>query len=120
METKNISLSSLIPHEDIVEDRVCEIMRLFGSGWFEPIIVESSHNIVLDGHHRIEAARRLGWDAILCNVVDYDSEVNLKFWNDNISCAKCDIIRRALRGTKFPPKTTRHILCEDCTNRQLV
>ena len=114
MQIKELQLKELVPHEEINEDRVSEVMYSLRNGQIEPILVDKNYGVVLDGHHRVEAARRLGWNMIQCNIVDYDNEVNLDFWNAEVRCSKCDVILLALSGYKFPPKTTKHTLCINC------
>jgi L-serine kinase (ADP) len=117
MNIEEIGIDCLIPHEEIEEKRIQEIITSLKNGQLEPILVAREHNVVLDGHHRVEAARRLGWDKIKCRVVDYDNEVDLGFWQDEIRCSKCDVILLAVSGFKFPPKTTKHTLCLKCNEK---
>lgn len=75
---------SLRPHEEFVEESVTEMIRSFKrDGWQRnPIIVDKSTNIVLDGTHRHEAALRLGLATVLCMVVNYRFEgIRLGTWD---------------------------------------
>ncbi|MEB3861039.1 MAG: ParB N-terminal domain-containing protein [Desulfurococcales archaeon] len=106
-----LPLDSLRPHEEILEDRVERIMReLEEKGVQErPILVDAKTMIILDGHHRTEALRRLGARRIAAVLVDYDSDlVTVGSWRPEIRVTK-DLVRHAgLTGRLLPPRTSRH------------
>ncbi len=79
---KVIDINLLKTHEEVDKDHVREIKQaLVKDGvQIEPILVENKHNIILDGHHRVEALKDLGYSKILAYVVDYES-VLLDSWN---------------------------------------
>jgi len=80
-----------------------------------PILVEREHHVILDGHHRFEALRRLGCRKAPAYVVDYYSEeIGLTTWPESAikHVTKDEVIAHGLRGELFPPKTTRHLLRE--------
>ncbi len=69
--------------------------------------------MILNGHHRVEAMRRLGLRRIPAWLLDYDGDgVELGRWGPGPPIAKAEVLRRARRGQPFPPKTTRHRLRE--------
>jgi len=77
----------------------------------EPILVEQSHYVILNGHHRTAALRELGCRRVAAHVVDYfDERVTVGLWPgatvDRIT--KEEVIERGVKGDLFPPKTTRH------------
>ncbi len=82
IELKTVKISSLLPHESVIEQRVEEIMRdIEENGLRFPIIVDRNNRIIIDGHHRVEAFRRLGLSRIPALLVDYlDDEIELKRW----------------------------------------
>jgi len=55
--------ATLQPRERTYEDLIEDLVEL---GWFPPIAVATvgGRTVVIDGHHRLAAARRLQWDAI--------------------------------------------------------
>ena len=78
-----------------------------------PIVVEDRHFVILDGHHRFEALRRLGCQRVPVYLVDYeDAAIGLTTWPEAAvkSVTKAEVVDRGLRGNLFPPKTTRHLL----------
>lgn len=112
MEIKLVPISKLRPHEKITEGRLKAVIRdLKGTGalWF-PILVDNKDYIILDGHHRVEAFKRMGFKKILARLVDYDSdEIRVYPRRKSIPITK-DIVRKKVRaGEIFPHKTTRHV-----------
>lgn len=82
IELKSVRISRLIPHETVIEDRVRELMKsIEEKGLEEPIIVDSRTYMIIDGHHRVEAFKRLQKTRIPALLVDYlDDEIELKRW----------------------------------------
>jgi len=79
----------------------------------KPVLVESRHHVILDGHHRFEALKRLGCRRVPVYVVDYDDDsIGLTTWPEATvkSVTKAEVIERGLSGRLFPPKTTRHLV----------
>ena len=98
-------------HEEIVPDRVeALVQEIRGSGRVEqPILVARGSGVVLDGHHRFEALRRLGVRKVPAWVIEYDDPlVQLDRWDAGPPLSKRDVVERARAGQPFPPKTSRH------------
>ncbi|HTT35630.1 MAG TPA: ParB N-terminal domain-containing protein [Thermoplasmata archaeon] len=77
----------------------------------EPVLVARGSLVVLNGHHRLAALRALGARRAPVYLVDYaDGAITLDRWTTGPSIAKADVVRRALAGRLYPPKTTRHTL----------
>ncbi len=109
-----VPIDSLKSHEQIVEDHVKELMNDIRKRGIliKPILVDAKTMIVLDGHHRVEALRRLGRKLIPAVLVDYDDEcVTVSSWRPDWKVSK-ELVRRAgLSGQLLPPKTSRHRVC---------
>ncbi len=109
-----VPVSDLRPHEFYIEDRVRRLMdEILKDGYIKrPVIVDAKTMTILDGHHRVEVARRLGLGRIPAMLVDYDSEcVAVDSWKRNIRVTK-EVVRRAAEtGRLLPPRTSRHRLC---------
>ena len=92
-----------------VDELIAEICR---AGEFnEPIWVARDTWVILNGHHRVEALRKLGLKRIPAWVFDYQGDhVALGRWRPGPPIAKTEVVQRAHRGRPFPPKTTRHRL----------
>ena len=77
--------------------------------WLEPIIVERSRGIVMDGNHRFNAARALGLKRVPCIQLDYaDPRVCVRHWQTGQAFEVAQIFTTIERGELFPYKTTRH------------
>ena len=115
-----LPLSSLKGHERIDEASLTDLMvhirrsRVLS----DPIWVARGSSVILNGHHRVEALRRLGAERVAAWVLDYDSDlIHLERWHSGPPIAKSEVVRRAEEGRPFPPKTTRHRLLLDLPAR---
>ena len=122
LNLQKIEIGKLVPHEQFREDHALEVLNWFERDGFQlrPIAVHRLKNenanheerfLILDGHHRTEAARRLGLKCIMTNVVDYlDPRIVVESWGDGPRISKESIIQTALNGEKVAPKSTKHII----------
>lgn len=96
----------------IHEKTTTKLKKLIGQikkgGYVIPVVVDKKHKILLDGHHRYAALKKLGYKKIPAYLVDY-SRVKVVTRRKNIDITREIVIKRALSGKPFPPKTTRHI-----------
>jgi len=75
------------------------------------IIVDSQHQVVIDGHHRLELFRQAGMLIVPAVFVRYehpDILVNPPAANKDVT--KEQVIMAALRGEVMPPKSTQHMV----------
>jgi len=113
MELKVVGIDSLHEHEGAIEERVQELFDSMSKSGVQkdPITISKGTNIILDGHHRYNALKRLGCTKILVFEVDYYSDyVKLTSWRKGMKITKDEVIDRGLSGNKFKPKTSRHIM----------
>jgi len=117
LNIKRIEISRLVPHEQFRENHVSEILASFKRDGFQlrPIVIHRLGDgglfLILDGHHRTEAARRLNLNYVMANIVDYfDPRIVVRSWGNEAELSKEDIIRIALNGMKVPPKSTKHVV----------
>lgn len=75
--------------------------------WRVPVVLERFSLAVMDGHHRLEAARKLRLKYVPCLLLDYDS-VEVDAARPGYIVNPREIIRRARASDLYPPKTTRH------------
>ncbi len=103
-----VPIAQLRDHEEVETERVQSLANeIQKRRRVAPLLVEKTHGVILDGHHRKEALRLLGLSRAPCLRVDY-AHVRLGHWHSDLSPTKEEVIHRALRGERFPPKTTRH------------
>ena len=113
MNVKLIEVNSLLGHEMVDTNHVASLLeKISAEGhWSEPIIIDKESHIVMDGHHRLEVAKKIGLKKIPCVLLNYgQSSVTVyKMFSDkkfSISLIK----HAAMTGNKLPVKTTRHVL----------
>jgi hypothetical protein len=75
--------------------------------WRIPVALERHSLAVMDGHHRLEAARRLKLALVPCLLLDY-AQVEVSATRQGYVVTPQEILRRARSGELYPPKTTRH------------
>lgn len=100
-------------HEEIRPELLEQILEEIREDGYvkKPILVADKAWVILDGHHRYEALRRLGCRRVPCYVIDYFSEViDLSLWPTARvkDVRKQDVVERGRAGLLYTPKTTRH------------
>ncbi|MBU0586714.1 ParB N-terminal domain-containing protein [Candidatus Micrarchaeota archaeon] len=107
-----MSIEILRPHEEVDPENYEKLLKeISDNRYVVPIIVDSAHNVILDGHHRFNVLRALGYSRIPAIKVNYNSEeVKVASWREEMLVSKEDVIRRGLSGNLYPPKTSRHLL----------
>ena len=109
-----VPIDSLRPHEQVIEEHVVELLEDIRSRGvlIRPILVDAKTLIVLDGHHRVEALRRLGARWVPAVLVDYDDDscVRVGSWRPGWRVSKGLVRAAGLSGKLLPPRTSRHIV----------
>lgn len=108
-EVISATVASLRGIEEFDEERVkllTEKIRNDGC-WTVPIMIEKKNNLVLDGQHRLEAAKRLGLSRIPAIPVDY-SDVMVWTLRKEEKVSPKLVTKRALSGDIYPYKTVKH------------
>ena len=105
-----VPLAQLKGHEMPDEGRVSELeedMRSRGE-LLRPIVVDRETGVVLDGHCRCDALRRLGCSKVAVRFVDYSSDgIQVEGWNGR-KVTKSEVVEAGLRGDLMMPKSSRH------------
>ncbi len=114
MRYEVVTLVDLRQHEELIEKNVSSLDYKIRSiaRFTTPICIDEKYRIILDGHHRAEALRRIGCKRVPAYLFHYPSEeVSVDVWPDcgRESITEQEIIEATLAGKKFPPKTSRHI-----------
>lgn len=105
-------LDSLKPHEGISKKNFRKLMtEILRDGMIRnPIAVDMGTKTILDGHHRQKILIELGLSKIPVFFVDYsDPKIKVRSRN-GLRVSKNLVIRKAMAGDLYPPKTTKHII----------
>ncbi|MFH1432344.1 MAG: ParB N-terminal domain-containing protein [archaeon] len=108
---KLTNIKDLKPHEQINPKRLLEVKKsIIIEGLKYPIVADKKTNIILDGHHRFNAFKKLNIKNIPVYYVNYlDDKIILDTWSRQ-KITKEDVINKVESGGLFPEKTTRHML----------
>ena len=106
-------LEALKEHEEIIENNLnIRIKKIKKRGFYKPIIADNQTNVILDGHHKWNAAKEFGLSKVPTIFVDYfnDSGVQVDVWPEcgKDSITKEEVIEMGLSKNVFPPKTSKH------------
>jgi len=108
-----IDLEALKEHEEIRPDYLEQLKNeILSDGILKmPIAVDKKTYIILDGHHRLHALRKIGCKRIPVILFDYQSpEIEVIPWREDENISKEMIIQTALAGRRMPPKTSKHMI----------
>lgn len=101
-----LTIDSLVSveHTNIALVRVLT-NKIRNDGFFtEPILVDKDTRIILNGHHRTEACKKLGFTKIPCIVVDYQGEITVTTSRGNKPVTKEYLLSRLspFKTVNFP------------------
>jgi len=108
-----LRMEELKEHEEIRPDYLESLKNeILADGILKmPICIDKKTCIILDGHHRLHALKRLGCRRIPCVLVDYQSpEIEVIPWREGENITKERIVETALKGGRMPPKTSKHMI----------
>ena len=108
-----IELESLREHEEIRPDYLEQLKNeILSDGILKmPIAVDKKTYIILDGHHRLHALKKIGCKRIPVVLFDYQSpEIEVIPWREGENITKEMIIQTALAGGRMAPKTSKHMI----------
>lgn len=106
-----IGAGRLTPHEQVDEGDVKRLTKeIQDAGTIrEPVLVDEATEVILDGHHRFHALRRLDCRLIPCYAVDYlEPTIVVERWETREPMDKHALLRQALAGDRYPIKTSQH------------
>jgi hypothetical protein len=111
-----IDLEALKEHEEIRPVYLEELKNeILSDGILKmPIAVDKKTYIILDGHHRLHALKKIGCKRIPVILFDYQApEIEVHPHREGETVTKEMIIRTALAGRRMPPKTSKHMILID-------
>ena len=107
-----LPVTELRPHERVILPRALALFTkmAWDQMFLKPILVDQHTKVILDGHHRWWASRKLGLQFIPCYCIDYlnDARISCEPRREDIPVTKETLIATAVTGAVFPPKTTKH------------
>ena len=108
-----VDLVALREHEQIRPEYLEQLKNeILSDGILKmPIAVDKKTYIILDGHHRLHALKRIGCKRIPVILFDYQSpEIEVIPHRDGETVTKEMVIQTALAGRRMPPKTSKHMI----------
>lgn len=95
--------------DQIAVMRLAELIHETGY-WTVPIPVCLDTGIIMDGNHRLSAARHLNLSAIPCIPLRYeDPRIAIECWKTGVALKPAEIVQQILVDGTLPHKSTRHI-----------
>jgi hypothetical protein len=106
-----LPLTALRPHERVKERKVQDSLHIHVR-WGRVrrrIVVEHEHGVVLDGHHRLAVAHRLGLLRVPVVVVEA-AKVPVVWRSTSVPIDPATVVEAALSGVLMAPRSTMHDL----------
>jgi uncharacterized protein (DUF1015 family) len=117
-----VELDQLKPHEE-VDPTYLELLEKeieFDGMLKFAIAIDKNRNIILDGHHRVAALKKLGCTRIPAVFVDYNSSyIEVQSRKNDVLLTKEDVVRAGIGPKKLPPKTSRHMVRASDTTQHI-
>ena len=106
-----INPKKLNPIEDYSQERVDWLLKKIKSEmeWSVPLAISIEHNLVMDGHHRLQVSLKLNLKKVPCYFYSYN-EINPYSLRKEIEVNSDIIIDNFLKSVIFPYKTAKHDL----------
>ncbi|MCF7835657.1 MAG: ParB N-terminal domain-containing protein [Candidatus Marinimicrobia bacterium] len=111
-QLKLVKTKSLLPHEEINPKHFPKLLTEIKRNKFViPIIVDKKTFVILDGHHRFNILKTLKFKFIPVYLVDYfHKNIEVAPRREEYLVTKEKVVDRALKGSLYPYKTTKHII----------
>jgi hypothetical protein len=112
-ERRIVLIEELKGHESIDPDYLDALTEEIRADGIlkKPIVADERTGVILDGHHRVAALRRLGCSKVPVCFVDYSSpRIVVLPGRPHETMSKDIVIRAGLSGALLPPKSSRHMV----------
>ncbi len=106
-----LPLDRILPHEHIDSAAAISLSGAIAQAGVvtDPLVVEVASRVLLDGHHRLDALRRLGAVRAPCVLIAYDAPgLRLDGWRAEWPVDRDRVLQAARSGRLLPVKTSRH------------
>jgi cytidyltransferase-like protein len=113
LRTDTVDIGSIHTHENVIVENVLAFEQYLNKSqnFLVPTIIVTDDLVLVDGHHRLELMKRMGYTKIPVTVINYYHECVLTHIEVNKRLEKDVIIQSALNNINLQPKSTRHVLC---------
>jgi len=113
LRTDIVDITSIHTHENVIVENVLAFEQYLNKSqnFLIPSIIVSDDMVLIDGHHRLELMKRMGYTKIPVTVINYYHDCVLTHIDANKRLAKKTIVQSALNDINLQPKSTRHVLC---------
>ena len=108
---KLINVESIVETEEHIPERVKWLERVIlkDEVWRVPLILEKKTLALMDGHHRLNAAKNIGLKCVPAILLDYyEDDVIVTSWRADYYIDRNVVLRYINEGKVFPYKTTKH------------
>lgn len=107
-----VNIKKLKAHEKTDSNHLKEIiLKIKNDGFLKnPVVVEDKHFVILDGHHRVAALKKLMIRLIPTYLIPYDTVRVFLRRSLDVKNIKKEVVIRGLKNKPFPSKTTRHLI----------
>jgi hypothetical protein len=109
-----MKLSDIHPHEQVLEKRANGLLAYVNSlkPWIvlPSIIICKDTNVIIDGHHRFYILKKLKYDNVFVDLLDYSSDLIVTHNNPKMAIRKSDIINSGIKKSLLRPKSSLHHL----------
>ncbi|MBS7609875.1 ParB N-terminal domain-containing protein [Candidatus Bathyarchaeota archaeon] len=108
-----VSIDELKGHEDIEPTYLDSLTAEIEADGIlkKPIVADERTGVILDGHHRVAALRKLGCSKVPVCFVDYNSpKIIVQPGRAGETMSKDIVLKAGLSGVLLPPKSSRHMI----------
>lgn len=112
IEQTSIEISKIATHENVIMENVTAFESYLekSQNFLIPSIIVSEEGVLIDGHHRLELMKKMGYKLIPVTIINYNHPAIFTHIEENKRLPKHVVIETALRQEKLLPKSTRHVL----------